>query len=118
MILYRNHLKENQRNFRCSRKNAGCRSVIYIFIDSNGYKSSNYAEHNHSPDNHHTKRLLILQKVKDRVLIEPTSVTRIIEDEYIKNNLDTEDRCQFLLPHAQGKKNFYNSLSCEISCLK
>ncbi|CAF1662226.1 unnamed protein product, partial [Didymodactylos carnosus] len=101
-------VKKNQRNFRCSRKDAGCRSVIYISIDSNGYKGSNYAEHNYPPNYHHTKRLLVLQKVKDRVLLEPTPVTRIIEDEYIKNNLNNEDRCHFLLPQAQGKKNFCN----------
>jgi len=38
------------------------------------------------------------------VLVEPTPVTRIIEDEYIKKNLNNEDRCQFLLPQSQGKK--------------
>ncbi|CAF4645008.1 unnamed protein product, partial [Rotaria sp. Silwood2] len=85
-------VKKNQRNFRCSRKDAGCQSVIYISIDSNGYKGSNYAEHNHPPNYHHTKRLLVLQNVKDTVLLEPTPVTRIIEDEYIKNNLNNEDR--------------------------
>ncbi|CAF4543202.1 unnamed protein product [Rotaria socialis] len=67
---------------------AGCRSFIYISIDSNGYKGSNYAEHNHPPNYQRTKRLLVLQKVKDRVLLEPTPVTRIIEDEYIKKQFE------------------------------
>ncbi|CAF2694340.1 unnamed protein product [Rotaria sp. Silwood2] len=99
-------VKKNQRNFRCSRKDAGCQSVIYISIDSNGYKGSNYAEHNHPPNYHHTKRLLVLQNVKDTVLLEPTPVTRIIEDEYIKNNLNNEDRCHFLLPQAQASRYY------------
>ena len=106
-------VKKNQRTFRCSKKNAGCRTIVYISIDSNAYKGSNYAEHNHPPNYHHIKRLLVLKKVKERVLVEPTPVTRIIEDEYIKNNLNNEDRCNFLLPQAQGK-NFYNSLLYEI----
>ena len=77
-------LKKNSRDFRCSRKNAGCRSVIAIYIDSNMYKSSNNIEHNHPPNHHHIKRLLVLQKLKERIFIEPTSITRIIEDEYVK----------------------------------
>jgi hypothetical protein len=101
-------LKNNHRNFRCSRKDAGCRSVVYVFIDSNAYKGSNNAEHNHPPNHQNVKRLLILQKVKDRVLLEPTSVTRIIEDEYVKNNLNNDDRCHFLLPQVQGKQDYYN----------
>ncbi|CAF4412316.1 unnamed protein product [Rotaria sp. Silwood2] len=67
---------------------------------------SYYAEHNHPPNYHHTKRLLVLQKVKDRVLLEPTPVTRITEDEYIKNNLNNEDRCHFLLPQAQASRYY------------
>jgi hypothetical protein len=106
--------KKNQRNFRCSKKGIGCRVVVYVSMDANSYKGFNHVEHNHPPNHHHTKRLLILQQVKNRVLVEPTPVTRIIEDEYSKNNLNKGDRCHFLLPQAQGKKNFYDSISYEI----
>ncbi|CAF4170353.1 unnamed protein product, partial [Rotaria sordida] len=89
-------------------KDAGYRSIVYVFIDSNVYKGSNNAEHNHPPNHHNVKRLLILQKVKERVLLEPTPFTRIIEDEYIQNNLNNDDRCHFLLPQTQGKQDYYN----------
>lgn len=49
----------------------------------------------------------MLQKVKERILVEPTSITRIIEDEYVKCNMSNDDRCQFLLPSAQGKQDFH-----------
>ncbi|CAF1278291.1 unnamed protein product [Adineta steineri] len=51
-----------------------------------------------------TKRLLILQKVKERVLAEPTLVTRIIQDEYVKNQVTYEERSQFRLPHTQASR--------------
>lgn len=97
-------LKKNIRSFHCSKKGIGCRAVVYVSIDSNMYKDSNNIEHNHPPDHRNVKRLLILQKVKERIMIEPTSVTRIIEDEYVKHHLDDDDRQHFLLPVAQGKR--------------
>ncbi|CAF1354279.1 unnamed protein product [Rotaria magnacalcarata] len=97
-------LKKNIRSFRCSKKGIGCRAVVYVSIDSNMYKDSNNVEHNHPPDHHNVKRLLILQKVKERIMIEPTSVTRIIEDEYVKHHLDDGDRRHFLLPAAQASR--------------
>ncbi|CAF3027632.1 unnamed protein product [Rotaria sp. Silwood2] len=78
-------LKKNIRSFRCSKKGIGCCAVVYVSIDSNMYKDSNNVEHNHPPDHHNVKRLLVLQKIKERIMIEPTSVTRIIEDEYVKH---------------------------------
>ena len=95
-------LKRNIRNFRCSKKARGCRSIIHIFIDSSTFKGSNGVEHNHPPHHHEVKRLLVMQKVKERVTMEPTSVMRIIEDEYAKYNLNNDDRQHFLLPSAQG----------------
>ncbi|CAF1360767.1 unnamed protein product [Adineta ricciae] len=97
----------NDRLCMCGHtKGTGCRTIIYIRIDTSRYKSSNFVEHNHPPNYQNAKRLLILQKIKDRVLSEPSSVTRIIEDEYIKGNLNSEERCHFLLPQAQASK-FY-----------
>jgi hypothetical protein len=96
-------LKKNRRNFRCSKKDLGCRAVVYVFIDSNTYQDSNNSEHNHAPNHQDVKRLLVLNKIKQRVMIEPTSVSRIIEDEYVKTKLNDEDRQHFLLPAAQGK---------------
>ncbi|CAF0947217.1 unnamed protein product [Rotaria sordida] len=94
--------KTNRGNDRIYR---GCRAVVYVSIDSNIYKDSNNVEHNHLPNHHNVKRLLVLQKVKERVMTEPTSVTRIIEDEYVKNNLNDGDRQYFLLPTAQDKQS-------------
>ncbi|CAF2592455.1 unnamed protein product [Rotaria sp. Silwood2] len=99
-------LKKNIRYFRCSKKNIGCNAVVRICIDSNMYKDSNNVEHNHPPDHHNVKRLLVLQKIKERVMVEPTSVTRIIEDEYVKHHLNDGDREKFLLPASQASK-FY-----------
>ncbi|CAF4323469.1 unnamed protein product, partial [Rotaria sordida] len=93
------------RYFRCSKKDRGCRAVIYVSIDSNIYKDSNNVEHNHPPNHHNVKRLLVLQKVKERVTTEPTSATRIIDDEYVKNNLNDGDRQHFLLLTAQDKQS-------------
>ena len=44
-----------------------------------------------------------MQKIKERVTTEPTSVIRIIEDEYVKHHLTDDDRQRFLLPAAQGR---------------
>ncbi|CAF0848187.1 unnamed protein product [Didymodactylos carnosus] len=99
-------LKNNHRSFRCSKKNSGCRAVVHVFIDSNVYKNSNNVEHNHPPNPVDVKRLLVLQKIKERMSIEPTSIPRIIEDEYIKHNLNTDEQQHFLLPSAQASK-FY-----------
>ena len=96
-------VKNNQRSFRCTRKNSGCRAIVYISIDSNMYKNSNHVEHNHPSNHGDVKRLLVLNKIKQRVLIEPTSITRIIEDEYAKSNLDNDEQERFLLPAAQGE---------------
>ena len=97
-------LKKNIRYFRCSMKSNGCRAVVRVFIDSNAYKDSNGVEHNHPPNLNNVKRLLVLQKIKERVMAEPTPVTRIIEDEYIKHQLNEGDHEHFLLPAAQGEK--------------
>ncbi|CAF1223968.1 unnamed protein product, partial [Rotaria sordida] len=99
-------LKKDIRYFRCSKKDRGCRAVIYVSIDSNIYKDSNNVEHNHPSNHHNVKRLLVLQKVKEKVTTEPTSATRIIDDEYVKNNLNDGDRQHFLLPTAQAS-TFY-----------
>ena len=100
-------LKKNSRNFCCSQKNSGCRSTVTVFIDSNVYKNSNNIEHNHPTNHYHIKRLLVLQKVKERISMEPTSIPRIIEGEYVKCNMSNDDRCHFLLPSAQGKQVFH-----------
>ena len=101
-------LKKNIRYFRCSKKGIGCRAVVQVSIDSNMYNDSNNVEHNHPPDYHNVKRLLVLHKIKQRVTIEPTSVTRIIEDEYVKHRLNDGDRQHFLLPASQGNQWRYN----------
>jgi hypothetical protein len=75
-----------------------------VSIDSNTYQGSNDCEHNHAPNYQHVKRFIVLKKIKERVVNEPTSVTRIIEDEYAKHDLNEQDRQHFLLPVAQGKQ--------------
>ncbi|CAF0947309.1 unnamed protein product [Rotaria sordida] len=83
-------------------------SIKFNQIDNNQEDKSysNNVEHNHPPNHHNVKRLLILQKFKERVTTELTSVTRIIDDEYVKNNLNDGDRQHFLLPTAQAS-TFY-----------
>lgn len=94
-------MKNNYRSFRCTRKDRGCRAVIYVLIDSNMYKGCNRAEHNHSSNPNEVKRLLVLAKIKERVFTEPTSITRIIEDEYVKEKLNKDEQQRLLLPKAQ-----------------
>ncbi|CAF1479974.1 unnamed protein product [Rotaria magnacalcarata] len=92
--------------YRCSKKDIGCRSVVYISLGSNTFKNSNNVEHNHPPNHSDVKCLLVMQKIKERVTTEPTSVIRMIEDEYMKHHLTDDDRQRFLLPAAQASK-FY-----------
>ena len=98
-------IKNNRKTFRCSKKNHGCRSVVYVSMDSKMYKDCNHIDHNHRPNYCHVKRLVVLDQVKQRVSTEPTSITRIIEDEYAKSNLNDDERRQFLLPTSQGKRS-------------
>ncbi|CAM4888865.1 unnamed protein product [Rotaria socialis] len=67
-------LKNNSSRYRCSKKDIGCRSVVYISLGSNTFKNSNNVEHNHPPNHSDVKRLLVMQKIKERVTTEPTSV--------------------------------------------
>ncbi|CAF1076425.1 unnamed protein product, partial [Didymodactylos carnosus] len=97
-------LQKNTRSFCCSKENLRCRAVVNLFMDSNMYNDSNNVEHNHPPNHHDVKRLLALQKIKERVLAEPISVARIIEDEYVKHDLNGDDRRHFLLPASQASK--------------
>ncbi|CAF4625012.1 unnamed protein product, partial [Rotaria magnacalcarata] len=99
-------LKNNSSRYRCSKKDIGCRSVVYISLGSNTFKNSNNVEHNHPPNHSDVKCLLVMQKIKERVTTEPTSVIRMIEDEYMKHHLTDDDRQRFLLPAAQASK-FY-----------
>ncbi|CAF1618937.1 unnamed protein product [Rotaria magnacalcarata] len=69
-------------------------------------KWSVVVEHNHPPNHSDVKCLLVMQKIKERVTTEPTSVIRMIEDEYMKHHLTDDDRQRFLLPAAQASK-FY-----------
>jgi hypothetical protein len=48
-------LKKNRRNFRCSKKDIGCRAVVYVYIDSNTYQDSNKIHHNHAPNHQDVK---------------------------------------------------------------
>ena len=96
-------VKNNQKSFRCTRKNNGCRAIVYIALDSGAYKSSNQVQHNHPPNPDDVKRLLIIHQIKERVSIEQTSVTRIIEDEYARSDLSESQQGKFLLPTAQGR---------------
>jgi C4-type Zn-finger protein len=66
------------------------------------FKNCNQVDHNHPPNRSNVKRLVVLHKVRHRVSTEPTSITRIIEDEYSKSNLNDDERRQVLLPTAQG----------------
>lgn len=65
------------------------------------YKGCYRAEHNHSSNPNEVKRLLVLAKIKERVFTEPTSITRIIEDEYVKEKLNKDEQQRLLLPKAQ-----------------
>lgn len=96
-------VKNNQRSFRCTRKDSGCRVIVYISIDSNIYKDFNHVEHNHPSNHGNVKRILVLNKIKQRVLTEPTSITRIVEDEYAKSNLNNDEQERFLLSVAQSE---------------
>lgn len=101
--LMSSSLKNNHRSFRCTKKENGCRAVVYISMDSKVYKGSNQINHNHAPNSNVVKRLLVLEKIKERVLTETTSVTRIIEDEYAKERLSQSEQQHMLLPIAQGQ---------------
>ena len=103
--LMSSSLKNNRQTFRCSKKDRGCRSVVYVCMNSRMYKDCNHVDHNH-PSNHcNVKRLIVLHQVRQRVSTEPTSITRIIEDEYAKSHLNDDERRHFLLPNAQGKRS-------------
>ena len=72
-------------------------------MDSSAFKGSNQVNHNHPSNSNETKRLLVLEKIKERVLTETTSVTRIIEDEYAKQRFSSSEQQHMLLPTVQGQ---------------
>ncbi|CAF1494114.1 unnamed protein product, partial [Didymodactylos carnosus] len=79
----------------------GCNSIVRAHLHSKSFLESNNVNHNHPPDEIANKRKLLLDKIKERIVTEPTSVIAIIEQEYAKANLSKDEQYQFLLPSAQ-----------------
>ncbi len=93
----------NQYVFKCNKagatkkywlcSEAGCHACVHTTLNDK-FLSINY-EHNHMDHSDILKTKMLKQKMKDRILTETTSVTKIYDEEITKVKLSDEDVAQF-----------------------
>jgi hypothetical protein len=88
--------------WRCSKRNENCKAVIYTLKSTGEFSRWNGQFHCHGVDLSDTRKREILTKIKSRVLDEYISIKLIIEEEYRKANLSTEEKKIMPLPVQIG----------------
>ncbi|CAF1094513.1 unnamed protein product [Rotaria sp. Silwood1] len=84
--------------WRCSRRDENCRVVIHTLKKTGEYSHWNGVFHSHIVDSNETRKREIVAKIKSRVLDEFIPIKVIIEEEYRKAVLSTEEKRAMPLP--------------------
>ncbi|CAM4979800.1 unnamed protein product [Rotaria socialis] len=95
--LYMSITKETI-GWRCARRSENCKAVIYTFKTTGEFSHWNRMCHSHTFDSNETRKREILTKIKNRVLDEFISIKVIIEEEYRKAKLSSEEKRSMPLP--------------------
>ena len=88
--------------WRCVKRNENCKAVIYTLKTTGEFSHWNGKFHSHSADLSDTRKREILSKIKHRVIDEFIPIKVIIEEEYRKANLSTEEKKIMPLPTKIG----------------
>jgi hypothetical protein len=89
--------------YRCARKDLNCPATIHIHTASNQFHRWNGKKHTHIPDSTEQRRREIISIIKKRVVNEHRPVCSIVEEEYAKAKLTTEEKLLFKTPKSLGK---------------
>lgn len=101
--LYMSTAKETI-GWRCARRNVNCKAVIHTLKTKYEFSRWNGVFHSHTVDPNETRKREILGTIKKRVLDEHIPVKIIVEQEYRKANLSTEEKRIIPLPSQIGSK--------------
>ena len=88
--------------WRCARRNKNCKAVIHALKTTGKFSHWNSVLHSHKPDANETRKRAILSTIKKRMLDEGAPVKMIVEQEYRKANLSTEEKRIMPLPSQIG----------------
>ncbi|CAF3322392.1 unnamed protein product [Rotaria socialis] len=95
--LYMSTAKETI-GWRCARRNVNCKAVIHTLKTTGEFSRWNGVFHYHTVDPNEARKREILGTIKKRVLDEHIPVKIIVEQEYRKANLSTEEKRIIPLP--------------------
>ncbi|CAF4189714.1 unnamed protein product [Rotaria magnacalcarata] len=95
--LYMSTAKQTS-GWRCSRRDENCRVVIHTLKRTGEFTHWNGVFHSHTFDSNETRKHEIVAKMKNRVLDESIPIKVIIEEEYRKAMLSTEEKRAMTLP--------------------
>ncbi|CAF2092156.1 unnamed protein product [Rotaria magnacalcarata] len=88
--------------WRCARRNVNCKAVIHTLKTTGEFSRWNGVFHYHTVDPNEARKREILGTIKKRVLDEHIPVKIIVEQEYRKANLSTEEKRIIPLPSKIG----------------
>ena len=89
--IHMNETKETI-DWRCVKRNENCKAVIYTTKSTGEFSHWNGQFHSHSIDMSDTRKRDILSKIKGRLLDEFIPIKVIIEEEYRKAKLSSEEK--------------------------
>ena len=88
--------------WHCARRNMNCKAVMHTLKTTGEFSHWNSVLHSHTADANETRKRAILGAIKQRIFDEGAPVKMIVEQEYRKANLSTEEKRIMPLPSQIG----------------